>query len=483
MMADFSSDQFQPFLDLDMFDQDFCPQFDIHDNPNISVNHFSTDSSSNNSDSIDVDFQDELEKILGVEGSESILGMDDHFDMDFLSSNQDDINNNHGGDFSVKVEEDSFDDFLDNSCSSVLSSKVTKEKNVKTDCLTQKVKVDGERTTKNLAKPAVYVGHIQRKPERTILPPKLNSMKMMLSHSNEYPHPAISKQSLEKRVTFSGRQMVSLLNKKTGQSSSNLHLQPSRFQVSGKKLNPPELKAHSLNPTLGSAITKLNSDSLLLAKLRNQKPAQSKMILVRKPGGAGPSKSRGGISILKPFSPNSQQPSLTTKPVKASLKHSKDARLQMKERKAMKNQTKKQRILGKLITLPKVQSPGPVISPSGWVTKEDPTKEVKNQQERDRRGQLAMYREKLKKLLPQAQGVEKVATVTVLEMAREYCGMLKNQCDQLETDQLEEEEKNCMLKRMLGILTKDQPCLPQKEVSAEEVMTIETFFERFEVEM
>ena len=57
------------------------------------------------------------------------------------------------------------------------------------------------------------------------------------------------------------------------------------------------------------------------------------------------------------------------------------------------------------------------------------------------------------------------------------------QCDQLETAQQEEEEKNCMLKRMLGMLTADQPSLPQKEVSAEEVMTIETFFERFEVEM
>lgn len=57
------------------------------------------------------------------------------------------------------------------------------------------------------------------------------------------------------------------------------------------------------------------------------------------------------------------------------------------------------------------------------------------------------------------------------------------QCDQLETDQQEEEDKNCMLKRMLGMLTADQPSLPQKEVSAEEVMTIETFFERFEVEM
>ena len=77
--------------------------------------------------------------------------------------------------------------------------------------------------------------------------------------------------------------------------------------------------------------------------------------------------------------------------------------------------------------MPRVESPGQVTSPSGWVSKEDPLKEVKNQQERDRRGQLAMYRENLRKLLPQTQEVEKVATVTVLEMAREYCGKLKHQ--------------------------------------------------------
>jgi len=440
-MADFSSDQLNSFLDLDMLGQDFCPQFDIHDDTNISVNQLSADSP-NNSDALDVDFQDELEKILRVEGSESIFCMDDHFDIDFLSSKQDDNNNNHDGEFSVKVKENSFDHFLDNTFSSV-PSKLTKE-------------VEEERaTTQNLVRPT------------------------------DFPPPSIPKLNLEKRATFPGKQMVSLINNKTGQRSSNLHLHPLRSQVQGKMLNPPELKAHSQNPTLGSAITKLQSpgtsDSLFFAKFRNLKPASSKKILVKNPGGARLSKVRGGISILKPVSPTSQEPSLNITPVKAAQKHSKDARHQIMERKAMKNQTKKQRILGRLVTLPGAESQ--VTSPSGWVTKEDPLKEVKNQQERDRRGQLAMYREKLRKVLPQTQGVEKVATVTVLEMAREFCGQLRLQVDQLETEQQEEEEKNCLLKRMLGMLTSDQPCLPKMEVSAEEEMTIKTFFERFDFEV
>jgi len=484
MMADFSSDQFNSFLDLDILGQDFCPQFDIHDDSNISVDQLSTDSP-NNSDALDVDFQDELEKILSVEGSESIFCMDDHFDIDFLSSKQDDNNNNHDGEFSVKVKENSFDHFLDNTYSSV-PSKQTKEESVQMECLSQKVKVAEERaTTQNLVRPTEYFGHTQRKPEKTSHLTKQNPMSVLFSQSNDFLPPEIPKLNLEKRAPFPARQMVSLINDKTGQRSSNLPLHPLRSQVQGKMLNPPELKAHSQNPTLGSAITKLQSpgtsDSLFFAKFRNLKPASSKKILVKNPGGARLSKVRGGISILKPVSPTSQEPSLNITPVKAAQKHSKDARHQIMERKAMKNQTKKQRILGRLVTLPGAESQ--VTSPSGWVTKEDPLKEVKNQQERDRRGQLAMYREKLRKVLPQTQGVEKVATVTVLEMAREFCGQLRLQVDQLETEQQEEEEKNCLLKRMLGMLTSDQPCLPKMEVSAEEEMTIKTFFERFDFEV
>jgi hypothetical protein len=47
---------------------------------------------------------------------------------------------------------------------------------------------------------------------------------------------------------------------------------------------------------------------------------------------------------------------------------------------------------------------------------------------------------------------------------------------------VEEEKKICLLKRML-VLTSGQPSLSEKEASAEEGLTIETFFERFEVEM
>ena len=83
-------------------------------------------------------------------------------------------------------------------------------------------------------------------------------------------------------------------------------------------------------------------------------------------------------------------------------------------------------ILGRIISWPRMESPGHTC-PSGWVTKEDPLKEKKNQLERDRRGELAMYRDKLKKMLPQTQEGEKVATVTVLERTRDYCLFLQQQ--------------------------------------------------------
>ena len=70
-------------------------------------------------------------------------------------------------------------------------------------------------------------------------------------------------------------------------------------------------------------------------------------------------------------------------------------------------ETPMKRILGRFIRWPRVESPGQITSPSGWVTKEDPLKEKKNQLERDRRGE--------------------VATVTVLERTRDYCLFLQQQ--------------------------------------------------------
>ena len=127
-------------------------------------------------------------------------------------------------------------------------------------------------------------------------------------------------------------------------------------------------------------------------QLFSAKYAPLKVDVARDVEGVTPSKIRRGISILKPVS---------------------------------------------LSSVAVMRSPGQVIkeneeteemkSPSGWITKEDPTKEKKNEQERNRRGELAMYRDELRKMLPQTHGVEKVATVTVLEMARDYCVALQHQ--------------------------------------------------------
>merc|ERR1712129_421993 len=87
------------------------------------------------------------------------------------------------------------------------------------------------------------------------------------------------------------------------------------------------------------------------------------------------------------------------------------------------------------------------------VTKEDPTKEKKNEQERNRRGTLAMYMDELRKMLPQIQGVEKVPNFTVLEMAREHCVVLQHRVDVLQTVVQMEEDRNEWLKRMLELMS------------------------------
>jgi len=57
----------------------------------------------------------------------------------------------------------------------------------------------------------------------------------------------------------------------------------------------------------------------------------------------------------------------------------------------------------------------------GCVSKEDFEKEVKNHQERIRRRDLAMQREKLRNLLPNTLDKDKIGALKVLESAREYC--------------------------------------------------------------
>jgi len=83
----------------------------------------------------------------------------------------------------------------------------------------------------------------------------------------------------------------------------------------------------------------------------------------------------------------------------------------------------------------------PFISPSGWVTKEDPMKEKRNQLERERRLKLAIYREKLRKMLPRTKEMEKVPTISVLGAAKEYCKTVQMELNKLELTKLDEERK------------------------------------------
>jgi len=83
----------------------------------------------------------------------------------------------------------------------------------------------------------------------------------------------------------------------------------------------------------------------------------------------------------------------------------------------------------------------PFISPSGWVTKEDPMKEKRNQLERERRLKLAIYREKLRKMLPRTKEMEKVPTISVLGAAKEYCKTVQMELNKLELTKLVEERK------------------------------------------
>lgn len=248
-------------------------------------------------------------------------------------------------------------------------------------------------------------------------------------------------------MTYLGRTIVPLNHlKKSGPGSKVVHLQTPRGQMQGKprsllRFIPPQLLAHSLNPILGSVNTSLPSpeiisDSHYLNMFSFPRSASAKVILVRKSSNRAP-KFTKGISILKPVFPtdspvleDATEPKLNITAAEVAHNHSKagqNARKQLQEKKMMFRETKNQTILGRYITWPRAESPSRVTSPSGWVAKEDPLKDKKNQQERDRRGELAKYREKLRRLLPPTKEIEKVATVTVLETARDYCAFLQHQ--------------------------------------------------------
>ena len=66
-------------------------------------------------------------------------------------------------------------------------------------------------------------------------------------------------------------------------------------------------------------------------------------------------------------------------------------------------------------------------APSSWRVREDPVKMKKNEQERERRLEMAVYRESIRKMLPRTKYVKKVSSAVILQAAKDYCQSLQSQ--------------------------------------------------------
>jgi len=85
------------------------------------------------------------------------------------------------------------------------------------------------------------------------------------------------------------------------------------------------------------------------------------------------------------------------------------------------------------------------IMPSSWSARDDPVKMKKNEQERERRLEMAVYRESLRKMLPRTQFVKKVSSAVILQAAKDHCQSLQSQMQILESMKLMEEGRKKIL--------------------------------------
>merc|ERR1719233_1341868 len=85
------------------------------------------------------------------------------------------------------------------------------------------------------------------------------------------------------------------------------------------------------------------------------------------------------------------------------------------------------------------------IMPSSWSARDDPVKMKKNEQERERRLEMAVYRESLRKMLPRTQFVKKVSSAAILQAAKDHCQGLQSQMLILESMKLKEERRQKIL--------------------------------------
>jgi len=275
--------------------------------------------------------------------------------------------------------------------------------------------------------PGNYVRHIQPMPDVTS---PLVTKSKMIKISN--PNYSTNTRRMEQEITYMGRKIIPIQEKKCWRGvpkSTLLHAEPLAGQIQGiKRFNQHRL---SLQPQHHAHNSSRNSRLSPRVNL-------TKNVLSRY-------KFNRGVSILKKRLPPIK-PKLNIMAAEVFQRHSYEGDQHIVE------------------------------ECKSWVSKEDPVKLMKNEQERRRRGKLAMYREKLRNMLPGARGSDKMATINILEMARDYCLYLQHTVTETDSDLQVEENWNSYLKRRL----KELEVLPEKVTGSVEKIAVDKFFESFE---
>merc|ERR1719431_1480348 len=278
--------------------------------------------------------------------------------------------------------------------------------------------------------PVEYVRHLQPMPDIISPKPKMGS----LTHSNIEPR------TKEKEVIFLGRKIVQF-NKKPMYTHGGM--KPQSHQIKGQVNGIKKIRPSTTLSSRPVGLTRLSPTGVLV---RNPQSMQFK--------------SRKGISILKGLQAFPGQTSINTTAAK---------------------------IMKKQLSAPvMLRAQGKPPTKSGWVTKEDPVKDMKNEQERIRRSELAKYRENVKNMLPHLSELEKVATVDILEMAKVYCLQLQSWASETEWERkLEYDWNNFLRTKLQNLVAEEDPArlpLPVKMTGSEEKIAIDKLFESCFVE-
>eukprot|EP00092_Neocalanus_flemingeri_P003728 GFUD01004008.1.p1 GENE.GFUD01004008.1~~GFUD01004008.1.p1 ORF type:complete len:510 (+),score=121.56 GFUD01004008.1:56-1585(+) len=504
-MSEGSSNLFETFPELDLLGDYFSSQFDLHGDDSFIVSELSTESS--RSDAMEIDLQEELDNLLKAEGFEPIFDMktQDEAVGSQNSNDQDRSKDTVDMNLFIKEEEDSVAHFPSNHHSESMTMngisvqfneklRKTSQVPLKEEDYEELLSVKEEQLELNIPQSTMsYIRHIQPMPERTSPLPKTS--KRTWNQANQQIHPSFpaSDRAHGKEVTYLGRTIIplkQLKNKRKYGPGSKPHLQSCVSTIeegqnmmiekprSVLRSNLPQLKAHSLNPVLGSVnfvlSPEIHINSQFVDIFEFPGSASSNVIFTRKSSKEA-SKFRRGVSILKPVSAANQ--SLVGGATERKLIRRAEHVVERHSFKTAQDTEQLSKGMFGEITQRSIM----IGSPCGWVSKNDPFKEKKNQLERDRRGELAMSREKLRVMLPQTKELEKVATVTVLESARDYCSFLQREVDKLETELMKQERQNVALKRSLFSLQPGQIHWSNAEIRSNEKITIENYFRCFEV--